>query len=470
MKKIFYFITFMAFTFVSCQQLDFDEDFQTATTNSSTNSKFNVSLSDVKFFMNILDKNDSLKQVGNITPIVFKQDTLFYIVNYANKKGWALISGDKRTPAILASDTVGILKESSINPGLGTWTEDLAEHLLALKQTDECDSTATDFIMWKNISSLQNNKPSKILAPTENEGYYELVDVTSEILPSIQVGPLTKTQWGQRSPWNSCVPYYEYNNPERALTGCVAVAGCQMLYYLHYKLGAPVTANTTGYMDGIFFDRDNYTINYSFGNPSSTVWDNMALNKYSVGTDYVAILMGEAGLKLDMNWGGDASGAPFSNLQNLLNVNGINSTLCDYNTSTVTSSLNNNYPVMISAYADKRPHTFIITWYYSYHDGHAWIIDGYETKRTKYTYYYQWIPTDNNGITPIQQIKRVPDLPVENLVKIETSISSTQYWIMNWGWNGDYNSGRYLSSGNIWSAGGYDFQYEKEMIFNYSKK
>ena len=41
---------------------------------------------------------------------------------------------------------------------------------------------------------------------------------------------------------------------------------------------------------------------------------------------------------------------------------------------------------------------------------------------------------------------------------------------MNWGWNGDYNSGRYLSSGNIWSAGGYDFQYEKEMIFNYSKK
>ena len=196
----------------------------------------------------------------------------------------------------------------------------------------------------------------------------------------------------------------------------------------------------------------------------------MALNKYSVGTDYVAILMGEAGLKLDMNWGGDASGAPFSNLQNLLNVNGINSTLCDYNTSTVTSSLNNNYPVMISAYADKRPHTFIITWYYSYHDGHAWIIDGYETKRTKYTYYYQWIPTDNNGITPIQQIKRVPDLPVENLVKIETSISSTQYWIMNWGWNGDYNSGRYLSSGNIWSAGGYDFQYEKEMIFNYSKK
>ena len=49
MKKIFYFITFMAFTFVSCQQLDFDEDFQTATTNSSTNSKFNVSLSDVKF-------------------------------------------------------------------------------------------------------------------------------------------------------------------------------------------------------------------------------------------------------------------------------------------------------------------------------------------------------------------------------------------------------------------------------------
>ena len=124
----------MAFTFVSCQQLDFDEDFQTATTNSSTNSKFNVSLSDVKFFMNILDKNDSLKQVGNITPIVFKQDTLFYIVNYANKKGWALISGDKRTPAILASDTVGILKESSINPGLGTWTEDLAEHLLALKR------------------------------------------------------------------------------------------------------------------------------------------------------------------------------------------------------------------------------------------------------------------------------------------------------------------------------------------------
>lgn len=464
MKKHNFIYLLLALIFVGCSEMDFDNNLK-IDTNDAQNSLYNTGLNNVKYFVNML--NQESKITYTIKPMVYKQDTLFYIVNYADKKGWALISGDKRTSAILASDSEGAFNENSINPGVGIWTEDLAEHLLALKQTEECDSTTTDFVMWENISSLVNNKPNKIAAP--DDGYYLLEYVTSEVLPSIQVGPLTSTQWGQGYPWNACVPHYEYNNDARCLTGCVAVAGCQMLYFLHYRLGAPTTANTTGYMNGVFFDRSNFSIQYSFGNPSSTVWDNMALSRYDIGTYYVALLMGEAGLKLDMNWGKDASGAPFENLRNLLSDNGVNSTLSDYNTGTVTSNLNNNYPVMISAYQDKIAHTFIITWYYSYENGHAWIIDGYETKRTKYTYYYRWV-SSNDVITPMQQIKRVAVLPDEDLYMTTTSISSTQYWIMNWGWNGSYNSGRYLSSGNIWSAGGYDFQYEKEMIYNYSKK
>lgn len=70
-------------------------------------SKFNVSLSDVNTLVDILDKNESKKQLENIEPLAFNGDTMLYIVNYKENKGWRIISGDRRTSSILASAEEG---------------------------------------------------------------------------------------------------------------------------------------------------------------------------------------------------------------------------------------------------------------------------------------------------------------------------------------------------------------------------
>lgn len=43
MKKLFCIFAIVVLTLTSCQQLDFNEDFQTTTSKSTANKKFNVS-------------------------------------------------------------------------------------------------------------------------------------------------------------------------------------------------------------------------------------------------------------------------------------------------------------------------------------------------------------------------------------------------------------------------------------------
>ena len=42
---------------------------------------------------------------------------------------------------------------------------------------------------------------------------------------------------------------------------------------------------------------------------------------------------------------------------------------------------------------------------------------------------------------------------------------------MNWGYDGDYDNGRYtLGVDDVWSADAYNFQFRKQMLYNFQKK
>ena len=43
------------------------------------------------------------------------------------------------------------------------------------------------------------------------------------------------------------------------------------------------------------------------------------------------------------------------------------------------------------------------------------------------------------------------------------------YWTMNFGWDGNGDNADYLTGGkSVWSAGGFDFEYKKRIIHNFS--
>ncbi len=476
MKKIYYIFAIVVFTLASCQQLDFDEEFQTKSNIETVNSKFNISLSDVNTLVSILDKNSSNKQLDYIEPIAYNGDTMLYVVNYKENKGWRIISGDRRTESILASAEDGVFKLKEINPGVGNWLVELADNILDLKQAGKQDTTLGDFTLWANIDKLQQSqatgscktKVQKIASPIENDGYWELYDVTSITLPSTQVGPLIPTKWGQSSPWNTCVPTGK-STTDRCVTGCVAVAGAQTLYFLHYDIGIPVNAFTIGSCVGYSYDENDKNYGFSFSNATSTAWDNMARTYWDYGrnSDLSAILMGWVGWNVKMNYTLEKSSAETKDLAPFFNSIGINCTYKDYNSTEVRQSLQNRKPVILSAKRRTEPIVVLwITWGYRY-AGHAFVADGYEISQTKYTYHYQWV---NGNETQPMYVKSQKIPIIDESYKTEEYISTSNLLMINWGFDGDYDNGRYSYDGAWNTSNDRNYAYERRMIIGFSKK
>jgi hypothetical protein len=474
-----------------CNQLDFYEEIAPVElTNQQIATRFNVSLQSVRAFVGVLHNGDSTqtKALEKIQPIVHHSDTLLYIVNYKNNKGWLVISGDKRTEAILAYSNEGFFEPEKSNAGVAIWLDDLAEHIYALKQTHEGDTTTADYNLWQIIEAQQCM--AAILPPTGDlnigiggSGGYWIVDhIVTTPLPTTTKGPLLQTKWGQGSPWNTCVPWMrDYST--RCHTGCVAVAGAQMLYYLHHKWGVPAAMYSTGYCIG-WSDNGAYSYQFGFGNPTTTTWDQMALSRNDYGgyTDNVAILMGYVGWSIDMKYKSDGSGADTDDLVGLFSNLGINSIYTGYNSSSVISSLNNNMPIILRAYRTKHDIMFLgIDLGNWYENGHAWVADGYEKRQTKYTYYYHWVENSGNGNGSFDAIMAPAPISYatnSNLnldisitpIKTEESISTSYYLIMNWGYDGSYDNGRYALNGAWTTQSDRNYQWEREMIINFAKK
>jgi hypothetical protein len=464
--KLFYCVTLILLFAFGCSEMDFDGDYSVNQNQKiESNPKFNVSLSSVQAFVEILNKDvDGIlrKEVETIQPIDYLGDTLLYLVNYKEDKGWVVISGDKRTTAILAYSDKGSLNLNTLKnqPGPLVWADDMAESIYALKKrsVSDADTTSADYNLWSKIEAYTNDLPVKSMyappgPPTLNpEGHWELVGITSEEISPTQVGPLLQTKWGQNFPWNACVPL-KYNSAyDRCPTGCVAVAGAQMLYYLHYLWGIPASMYSSGYCNGWAYDANNFSYSFGFSNANTTTWDEMPTN-----SEKVAVLMGYIGSSIGMQYTPDQSSASTSDLVGLFSVLGINCNYTDFNSSSVVASLNNNLPVIVRANATQNDHTFLGLFhlYYTYDRGHAWVIDGYENIRSEYTYTYEWVYDEP---PPVNVLIPVPPR------KTETSIVSTpSYFIMNWGWEGFSDSGRYLFN-ESWN----DFQYQKKMIINYT--
>lgn len=470
MKKInVHFYTILFVLLVSCTKIDYTEDL--ALDIKSSNPKYNVSLLNVKQLLSVVDKNSDIN-IESITPLTHNFDTLIYVVNYSNDLGWKIIAADKRINPILALDSTGSFKIDNLGPGIFIWLDDLANRISQLKIYGLEDSTCIDFVFWQKLEELNDFTSGKSFAyiPPEGGGYWQLINVTTTPMPSQQVGPLLPTKWGQGIPWNTCVPYTSQSLTERCPTGCVAVAGAQMLYYLNHTINKPTSMFSTGECwgwsinDGDFLTT-GYYYGFSFSNKTSLAWSNMPLaydlpidNYHSVG-----ILMGYIGMKIDMSYGVNGSGAKMNKLVDYFRFEGITcSNNVDYNSSTVISNLNSNRPVVISADRFDGWATWLgINWYKKY-KGHAWVIDGYERRTTKYTYTYEWVIDD--GMAPYKKSSKT----LIGEQRIEEYYSSVNYLIMNWGYDGYYDTGRYTLTGDWTTSSNRNYIYDRKMIYNFN--
>lgn len=272
-----------------------------------------------------------------------RENAPFYIFSDSTSASFVIISGDERMKDILAVGEFFPLKGSGVLP----------EGLVGLFETYR-----------QQYELLQSGT---IERETEN--------VTIDI-PDIQ--PLIKTKWRQGVPFNNLCP-------AGCPSGCVATAMSQVMNYHQFPSSGHGAFSYTSYTRG-------YKCSYDFEN-AIFYWDklkksysNSTLGDIS-GTDEIAQVTYACGVSVGMDYDKGGSGAylfdvPYA----LINFFGYNANV-SYRDRTCYSS-SDWYNMLGKELVEGRP---VI---YGGHDrkngGHAFIIEGYNSKTKKFYVNWGW--------------------------------------------------------------------------------
>lgn len=512
-KKLTLLLIAVVLFVVGCQQIDIQEDLLPMAKQDVTEEKrnpFDVSLKTATYLAGIL----SSEEVVKIEPIVYNgRDTVMFIVNY--KDGWAVLSGDKRAVPILGNSAKGSFKSEIDNPGSAIWFNEAANEILSLKQknpTIDEKSLADnkDFDFWMKMEMASNSQNYTRSNVTQYYGapqgtpYLCKRLITSTLVSEIdrRVGPLLSAKWGQNDPWNINLPFVLRGNAwEKAYVGCVAVAVGQTLHFTHFKFNAPSGLYHNISSTGFIYDDKNYNVSFHRGDyvVNSPRWEQMALRSWQSNTSYVADFLADVGNRVNMKYSADGSSARITT--DALQHYGVTYDKKDYNYSDIFRNIRGGMPVMMTAYAKEWTKGW---WIFktTYHgDGHAWVIDGIvdKTRTMRYDYVWELVYVPNNPNNPYdpshpQYPQPISDFPITDVGdlymqyvevlpldvatnqglyngKTETSTSenTSSNFVMNWGWNSSYDNQQYSPYTTIWSAGGYDFRYVREIYHNIRK-
>ena len=161
----------------------------------------------------------------------------FYVYNIGDREGFVVASGDDRVAPVLAYSDHGRMNTDELPDNVKFWLDTYKEQIACLKSN-------------------------------------EMVSVRRRETPHNSVSPLLTTNWGQSCPfYNSC----PINNSDgrRCVTGCVATAMAQVMYYHRNNSTRELMENLPNYM----LDHGNVIVEgVEKGTPID--WDNI-IDDYS---------------------------------------------------------------------------------------------------------------------------------------------------------------------------------------------
>lgn len=400
----------------------------------------------------------------SLSPYVVDGDTVFYVAQYAN--GWDLYSANHATSKVLFSSDEGVfdINDPSMPSQLRFLIEQNANEIANLSKEDISYVDPS----WGGIAvtdEIINNAQTMVLGigggyvPLPNTGTYPpghwILLEADEIGTDTYTSPkLTKTEWGQQSPWNSYAKWVfnDKNNLVQAVNGCSSVAISQYMYFTHFKDGTPANSVTSASLSSDGKD-------YNFYGSSSDVWNRMAINERGISEykNNTALLIGKTGRLLKTDYGYNGSSTYSSNeLKLLKDTYGGSFSIIDLSSTKIKGIINNGYPVIASARTNKtssgKP--------YKPAD-HLFLIDQYQETTKTYKYTYALVRDKSQVTYPNPWIDDLKDAN-GNIIKYaytketsETSVYSSKI-SMNWGENGSSNSTFYSPTEN-WDAIGYIF-------------
>ena len=423
---------------------------------------FYVSLEMARYFA------DSFKEDGRFVSeeiLSYKEDTLAYLYNY--KDGWKLISADRRTEPILASEKRGCFSIDKIdNPGVSLWLDSAMKQIMVIRRDGAKQYDEETYKMWDAIHD--NCVRKKMMnEPIQTKTYIDSLDgdypyyirkwsQTSTIEYTMNSGHLIQTKWGQGNRlhfWNQNMLFGWSNRDsisKRCVLGFFPVAVSQMLYYLHYKIGKPsgLYHNISTY--GYKIDKNNGTQGISRGDFTypSPRWDQMAKDSFEEHIDYVGDFIIDVGFRMGTKYSADESSANLST-SHLSNF-GITFDQSEYVKSTVYNQIIQDKPTIVTAF-----HTY--SFFSGFDGGHAWIIDGWIKKRYNYLTTYQWIVIgsrndeenidwSDHSITRYSYEDGLLLSGGDEYTYSSGQTSEFDYLLMNWGWDNRFDDAEYSAN------------------------
>lgn len=270
--------------------------------------------------------------IGEATTRNEAPDTLMYVFNYEDNQGFAVVSANKSTEALIAVTEQGNYNEETTtdNPGLALYM-DMAKNYVAR---------------------------GGILPPGSSIGggglpLTEIRTVTTRDTLAY-INPLLEVRWGGGYPYNF---YCTNSNNLPISAGCEVIALAQLFSFYEYPANMlidynPNNAHTLSINWDSFKSHPRHT-NCNCG--SSTLLD-------------LAYMFRQIGEELDIEYYNNNSSANFYDIMSYFSrLNYSHSGMIDYNTSTISNSLSNNKLVIIQGMENGET------------TGHAWLIDGYRS-------------------------------------------------------------------------------------------
>ncbi len=312
---------------------------------------------------------------------IIKEHTLFYsgkptmyVFNFEN--GFVITTTDDRAPAIIAYSSEGNLDIENIPTPAKMWLTPIQEYVANLQIENPKSEKHSQ---WAEL--LNNNSTPKT---NTTKG----------------VNPILSSNWGQSQGYNDSCPIISSGPGGRCLTGCVATAMAQIMYYHKY----PQFGNGNNSYTHIYYG----TISEDFSN-TEYLWNNMSNTANSTSRAYISQLMYDAGVSVNMDYGPDGSGTQsqfatyalqnnFRYRSDIRSINRLDYALLNWQ-RVIKDNLDAHQPVLYSGTDDSSSTNA---------GGHAWVCDGYN---------------DNN------------------------------YFHMNWGWDGGGNGYFWLDTLKV-SVGG----------------
>ncbi|MBQ7472170.1 MAG: C10 family peptidase [Prevotella sp.] len=286
----------------------------------------------------------------------------YYIFSRGAGKGFVIVSGDDAVAPIIGYTDSGDFNEKDI-------PLQLADMLNAWKEKIEK--------LQKQPRAEQPRMSARARVAQSRRGV-EGFKANWQDVPA-----LCPTHWSQGSPYNDLCPV---KNGQRAVTGCVATAASQIVYYFHKDNPDTLIYDTPTYTIDWGEDYGNYPVTTSLPAGTPVQYNLMRMSGHGTAAQdhAVAVLMVAVGTSSYLNYGPSTAGQPDEAGRALANQFWLDS---DYEKKWENSQ--QGWETMIYASLKKgSPMLYGAT--HPQQGGHAVVLDGYQASTGLFHFNFGW--------------------------------------------------------------------------------